>query len=115
MPGNKSLIEQRGAAGQCFKCGNKYHPGHICSTKSLNTPQGVDDILEIYDEDCLQEELQEEELGNQEEKGLNPETKVSIHALSGEKQQNKRGSKGANADHIGGYMQHPQLNGFPNN
>jgi Retroviral aspartyl protease/Retrotransposon gag protein len=29
----KSLIEQRRALGQCFKCGDKYFPGHQCKVK----------------------------------------------------------------------------------
>jgi Retroviral aspartyl protease len=29
-----TLIEQRRALGQCFKCGERYYPGHQCKTKA---------------------------------------------------------------------------------
>ncbi len=82
---NISLIEQRRAAGQCFKCGDKYHPGHVCVNKSLNTLQGLEDILKIYDEECLQEEPTEVTEGVLEEDSSNLEVGVSVHVLSGEK------------------------------
>ncbi len=53
LPSNRALIEQMRAAGQCFKCGERYHPGHVCSSKSLNILQGLDDILESYYEVCI--------------------------------------------------------------
>ncbi len=85
---NRALIEQRRAAGQCFKCGDKYHPGHVCAVKTLNALYGINDILEVYYEDCLQEETVEEECEEMVEEGSKPEVGVYIHALSGEKPQN---------------------------
>ncbi len=35
---------------------------HVCSTKPLNCMNRLEDILEIYDEDCITEENQEFEL-----------------------------------------------------
>ncbi len=90
IPYNKSLLEQRRAAGQCFKCGDRYYPGHICSSKSLNHMRGMENILEIFDEDCITEETQEFEPENntQEDKDtLNHEEGVSVHALRGTKPQ----------------------------
>ncbi len=84
---NKTLLEQRRAAGQCFKCGERYYPGHICSNKSINVLQGLEETVEVYDENCLQEETTEEETENVEEL-CNPEMGVSVLALNGERPQN---------------------------
>ncbi len=74
-------------AGQCFKCGERYYSGHVFSNKAINVLQELDGVLEIYDEDCLQEELLEEETNNS-EVGCDLEMGVSVLALSGERPQN---------------------------
>ncbi|XP_020082221.1 uncharacterized protein LOC109705849 [Ananas comosus] len=86
---NRQLIEQRRAAGLCFKCGEKYQPGHQCSLKGLNLIQGEDDLLEIYDESCITEEREDAEEGRntKETDGDIRELGVSVHALSGGKTQ----------------------------
>lgn len=91
-PANKQLIEQRRAAGLCFRCGDKYHPGHSCANKSLNTLQAMEEVLEIYDEECLQDESNERG-GTEGDMGAVPELEeaqeigVSVHALSGKRPQ----------------------------
>ncbi len=50
--------------------------------------RGLEDIIEIYDEDCITEENQESELessSQEEEVNLSHEEGISVHALSGEK------------------------------
>nr|CAD1824585.1 unnamed protein product [Ananas comosus var. bracteatus] len=80
---NRQLIEQRRAAGLCFKCGDKYSPGHICKQQVVNALQAVPEVTEVYDEISLQEIEGENkvELEEAEELGL------SIHALSAEDSQ----------------------------
>jgi hypothetical protein len=38
-----SLFKQRKRLRQCFKCGDKYTPGHKCSTKGLHMIEGVEE------------------------------------------------------------------------
>nr|CAD1827610.1 unnamed protein product [Ananas comosus var. bracteatus] len=52
---NKQLMEQRRAAGLCFKCGDKYHHGHICANRNFNCLHGTEEITEVYDEASLRE------------------------------------------------------------
>jgi len=61
-PHSDSLFEQRKRLGQCFKCGDKYTPGHKCSTKSLHMIEGVEEeedeeVKEL--EDTMQDECKE--------------------------------------------------------
>ncbi len=85
LPYNRSLLEQRRAAGQCFKCGDRYYPGHVCSNKPLNCMQGLEDILEVYDEGCIIEsqEAETEDINQEEESTTLHEERISVHALSG--------------------------------
>lgn len=46
-----NLIEQRRALGLCFKCGEKYYPGHQC--------KGKVNMLQSKEED-LQQEVEEQ-------------------------------------------------------
>lgn len=78
--------------GQCLKCGNKYHPGHICPDKTLNALQASEEVVEVYDEDCWRELRMEQKHESDEECKLQEEEEmqeqgVSIHALNGERQQ----------------------------
>jgi hypothetical protein len=41
-PLSDSLYEQRKKLGQCFKCGDKYMPGHRCNSKGLHMIEGVE-------------------------------------------------------------------------
>jgi hypothetical protein len=57
-----SLFEQRKRLKQCFKCGDKYTPGHRCSAKGLHMIEGVEEeedegIKEL--EDTMQDECKE--------------------------------------------------------
>ncbi|XP_020082482.1 uncharacterized protein LOC109706087, partial [Ananas comosus] len=83
---HRRLIEQRRAAGQCFKCGDKYHPGHQCKNKTLFSLAAEDNVLEVYDEDCLREEedVAGEEEGNNPDSEEKEEVGLSFNALSGE-------------------------------
>lgn len=38
-----SLFEQRKILEQCFKCGDKYMPGHICNAKGLHMIEGIEE------------------------------------------------------------------------
>ena len=42
-PNADSLFEQRKRLGQCFKCGDKYTPGHRCNAKSLHMIEGIEE------------------------------------------------------------------------
>nr|CAD1830585.1 unnamed protein product [Ananas comosus var. bracteatus] len=65
---NRQLIEQRRAAGLCFKCGDRYFPGHQCRTQSINTVTATPEVTEVYDEISLRELTEQEEAGMDEEK-----------------------------------------------
>lgn len=77
----------------CFRCGEKYHLGHVCTNKFLNILQATEDIAEVYDEGCLQEGPSDRTaIGKEEiESGIIPDEEdpqeigVLVHALSGEK------------------------------
>lgn len=44
----KTLREQRRARGECFTCGEKFHPGHKCSkTVPLNVVEELLDVLQL--------------------------------------------------------------------
>lgn len=63
------LFEQK-ILGQCFKCGDKYMPGHICNAKGLHMIQGIEEeenkgIMEL--EGTLQDQDKE---SNKDEFGL---------------------------------------------
>nr|CAD1832908.1 unnamed protein product [Ananas comosus var. bracteatus] len=77
---NRQLIEQRRAAGLCFKCGDKYSPGHSCKTHAVNYLSASQEITEVYDEVTLRGMDEEEVPGADEEE----ETGLSVHALSAE-------------------------------
>jgi len=58
-PHSDSLFEQRKRMGQCFKCRDKYTPGHRCSPKGLHMIEGIEEeeeeeIKEL--EDTMQDE-----------------------------------------------------------
>lgn len=82
-------MEQRRAANQCFKCSERYHPGHQCKNKSLFSMPAEDNVLKVYDEECLIEE-EEIEHGKEAEDSPPEETEevgLSFNALSRENQQ----------------------------
>lgn len=72
----------------CYKCEEDYRPGHVCAGKTLNTLQGTDEILEVFDENRLREDQgDKEEESSEDDAALNqPESGVSVLVLSGEKQ-----------------------------
>jgi hypothetical protein len=64
-PHSDNLFEQRKRLGQCFKCGDKYTPGHRCSPKGLHMIEGIEEeeeeeIKEL--EDTMQDECKERRL-----------------------------------------------------
>nr|CAD1835735.1 unnamed protein product [Ananas comosus var. bracteatus] len=67
---SKQLFEQRRAAGLCYKCGEKYQPGHICQNRTLLQICASPVIDEIFDEQLIPaEEEDEEHPSNDEEVG----------------------------------------------
>ncbi len=68
---NRQLFEQSREAGLCYKCGDKFQPGHQCQNKTLNQIGAELEVEEVFDESMLQEEEEEEneleETGNLEE------------------------------------------------
>ncbi|XP_020095072.1 uncharacterized protein LOC109714771 [Ananas comosus] len=78
---SKQLFEQRRAAGLCYKCGEKYQPGHICQNRTLLQICASPVIDEIFDEQLIPTEEEEEHPSNDEEV---EEVGVSVHALSGQ-------------------------------
>lgn len=71
IPYGEQLREQRRMAGLCFRCGDRYHPGHQCKRQIL--------LLEGEEEE-EQDEVKEEG-GEEEDEEDNGE--ISIHALKG--------------------------------
>jgi Ty3 transposon capsid-like protein len=87
---NKSLIEHRRALGQCFKCGERYFPGHQCRVKiqmlighgEEPLPQEVDSGPEVEgNQDSHNDELPEEAI-------------VSMHATTNNPKVNTMRFKG---------------------
>lgn len=70
--GRSGTFEQRRQAGQYYKCGDQYVPGHQC-WKQLLMLEGYEEMVEI-------EELPEEEEIAMEEVG---DGEISLHALRG--------------------------------
>jgi Retroviral aspartyl protease/Ty3 transposon capsid-like protein len=75
-PSKPSLIEQRRALGQCFKCGEKYFPGHQCKFKiqmlvGQHTEQEEDGVPAEMNNNPPEEEQQ-----------VTEEVIVSMHATS---------------------------------
>ncbi len=64
---NRQLFEQRKAAGLCYSCGDKYYLGNQCKPQAVNTLQGSQEITEIFDEDNLQEEKEDQGNDSEEE------------------------------------------------
>ncbi len=50
---NRQLFEQRRAAGLCYKCGDKFQPGHQCQSKTLNQIGTELKVEEVFDESML--------------------------------------------------------------
>ncbi|GMI79894.1 hypothetical protein HRI_001658700 [Hibiscus trionum] len=75
-PNNKqSLVDYRRTHNLCFKCGEKFTPGHQCKTKQLNC---------MEEEDLAREtEEGEEELEEPERRVEGGELEISINALIG--------------------------------
>lgn len=71
------LFETRRAQGLCYKCGDKYFPGHQCKSKQLNALTGTTDACEeLYvttDEGGDINEIEEEVI----------DEPISLNALSG--------------------------------
>nr|CAD1843422.1 unnamed protein product [Ananas comosus var. bracteatus] len=76
-----SGYKHRKAAGLCYRCGEKYQPGHQCQSKTLHLISGHEEPDEVFDERLLQEVEEEEQPPAGEER---EESGVSIHALSGQ-------------------------------
>ncbi|XP_019246493.1 PREDICTED: uncharacterized protein LOC109226149 [Nicotiana attenuata] len=76
-PGNK-LFEARKARGECYKCGERYFPGHVCKNRQINTLSGTTEQEEVVEGSNLEEikELEEpyEEVIDE---------AISLNALSG--------------------------------
>ncbi len=86
---NKQLIEQRRAVELCFKCGDRYYQGHQCKNKSLFILTAADNVLEVYDENCMveSEEMKIEDDGSNSGEEGSEEVGLSFNALNGENQQ----------------------------
>nr|XP_016449252.1 PREDICTED: uncharacterized protein LOC107774272 [Nicotiana tabacum] len=77
--GNK-LLELRKAQGLCYKCGEKYHVGHQCKTKQLNTMSASIDPTELEQSEGIEGDVKElEEMPGEE---IMDEA-ISLNALSG--------------------------------
>lgn len=71
----ENLIEQRRQLGLCFKCGEKYGPGHQCKRQLMNM-EGADgekmeeetETGETTGEELLEQEEEEERLRRKEER-----------------------------------------------
>ncbi|XP_019228862.1 PREDICTED: uncharacterized protein LOC109209954 [Nicotiana attenuata] len=72
------LFEARKARGECYKCGERYFPGHVCKNRQLNTLSGSteqgEEIIEVSTEsEVIHNEVMEEVL----------DEAISLNALSG--------------------------------
>nr|CAD1831522.1 unnamed protein product [Ananas comosus var. bracteatus] len=89
---NRQLFEQRRAVGLCYKCGDKYDPGHQCKSQMMNSIHAYQEVTEIFDEETLQGTEEEVEPGSEEE----GEMGLSVHALSAADNQDTIKIKGGN-------------------
>lgn len=80
--GKTNTWEQRKAAGLCFKCGDRFSPGHQCKNKTLLAMEAnIDDIVQ-------------EELTCEETEGENLKGELSLAAVTGQKSPNTLRIKG---------------------
>jgi hypothetical protein len=69
-----SIIEQRRALGQCFKCGDRYYPGHQCKLKIHMILEHNEGEVPQFEEEIRQMDTREAE--------VTEEAIVSMHATS---------------------------------
>ncbi|KAL4351905.1 hypothetical protein GQ457_06G037700 [Hibiscus cannabinus] len=73
----QSLLEYRRSHNLCFKCGDKFSPGHQCKIKQLNSME--DDEQAVFPEDTNLQEITEQNM----DKSVDEELEISINALTG--------------------------------
>ncbi|XP_019265828.1 PREDICTED: uncharacterized protein LOC109243359 [Nicotiana attenuata] len=74
--GNK-LFEARRARGECYKCGEKYFPGHQCKNKQLNALSGSTEHEEV------EMNAGEEGVVDEQNQEIVIDEAISLNALSG--------------------------------
>ncbi|XP_060178154.1 uncharacterized protein LOC132608099 [Lycium barbarum] len=74
------LFETRRAQGLCYKCGEKYHQGHVCRPKQLNAMDAYMESGEEGQDGVIGEQV-EEQMEIPEEEII--EGTISLNALSG--------------------------------
>ncbi|KAL4363523.1 hypothetical protein GQ457_04G038370 [Hibiscus cannabinus] len=77
----QSLIEYRRAHNLCFKCGEKFLPGHQCKTRQLNLMVQTDELEEGLEE--MGEEEPQMEMGVNGKETEESNLEISINALTG--------------------------------
>ncbi|GMI90521.1 hypothetical protein HRI_002721400 [Hibiscus trionum] len=73
----QTLLDYRRAHNLCFKCGDKFIPGHQCTTKQLHSME-EEDLVEVTEEEELCKETEGTGEGIVEE-----ELEISMNALTG--------------------------------
>lgn len=68
-------FEARKVRGECYKCGERCFPGHVCKSKQLNILSGTTEQLEIVDQ-------LENEIGSDENPEAIIDEAISLNALS---------------------------------
>jgi hypothetical protein len=61
----ETMYEQRRRLGQCFKCGDKFIPGHKCSVKGLHMIEGneEEEFLDVATENIIEEITPNKKIG----------------------------------------------------
>ncbi|KAL4319829.1 hypothetical protein GQ457_18G007350 [Hibiscus cannabinus] len=73
----QSFLEYRRSHNLCFKCGDKFSPGHQCKIKQLNSME--EDEQAVFLEDTNLQEITEQNI----DKLVDEELEISINALTG--------------------------------
>ncbi|XP_019257630.1 PREDICTED: uncharacterized protein LOC109235836 [Nicotiana attenuata] len=86
------LFEARKARGECYKCGEKYFPGHVCKNRQLNTLPGStkqeEEITELSTEggtmpNGMMEEILDEAISFNALSGTITSTTIKLRGLYG--------------------------------
>ena len=83
-PNRSTTLDQRRMLGLCFRCGEKYSPGHQCRRQLFKMEGGEGNEEEALDKEGEEDEMKEEHPSETLEEEQGPEGgEISFHALKG--------------------------------
>ncbi|KAL4303944.1 hypothetical protein GQ457_10G001980 [Hibiscus cannabinus] len=80
-PNRQTLMEYKRSHNLCYKCGEKFAPGHQCKPRQLNLMEEAEEQAKL--EEIEEEQNQEEELYQARDEVLENNLEISMNALTG--------------------------------